>query len=208
MARMARKNHNIDSIIEYWKNNMDEVPRSYARSIGWSEPFCFACHRVSESQASWYQSRNLFELAHLSDFSVTGDDEVSNIIPLCSTCHRSMPSFLDRRDALVWLNSPDRQKEASHRRLPKRAAASAQTSAALQKLKAQGVRLGRPVVMSAEVKERIVRDKAEGKTLAGIARQLTLEGVPTSRGGVQWYASTVKGALVSAALDNQVDFPV
>lgn len=77
----------------------------------------------------------------------------------------------------------------------------ARTSAALQQLKAQGKRLGRPRTLSAEVTARIVSARGEGQTLAGIADSLNRDGIATARGGARWYASTVKAVLVSAELD-------
>ena len=77
----------------------------------------------------------------------------------------------------------------------------ARTSAALQQLKAQGKRLGRPRTLPAEVTARIVASRAEGETLAAIADALNADGVPTARGGARWYPSTVKAVLSSAALD-------
>lgn len=77
----------------------------------------------------------------------------------------------------------------------------ARTSAALQQLKSQGVRLGRPRAMADAVRERIVNERTEGKTLAAIAEGLNAEGVPTARGGAKWYPSTVKAALASVELD-------
>lgn len=77
----------------------------------------------------------------------------------------------------------------------------ARTSAALQQLKAQGKRLGRPRVMPQEVTERIVSERQEGRTLAAIAANLNADGVPTARGGSKWYPSTVKAVIVSAELD-------
>lgn len=79
----------------------------------------------------------------------------------------------------------------------------ARTSAALQQLKAQGRRLGRPRTLLPEVTERIVGARAGGRTLAGIAEDLNAEKVPTARGGAKWYASTVKAVLMSAELDNR-----
>jgi|SRR5664279_1328871 len=77
----------------------------------------------------------------------------------------------------------------------------ARTSAALQQLKAQGKRLGRPRTLPAEVTARIVASRAEEETLAAIADALNADGVPTARGGARWYPSTVKAVLSSAALD-------
>jgi len=78
---------------------------------------------------------------------------------------------------------------------------SARTSAALAQLKASGKRLGRPRVMPESVTERIVSERAEGRTLAAIADALNADNVPTARGGARWYPSTVKRVLESAALD-------
>lgn len=77
------------------------------------------------------------------------------------------------------------------------------TKDALAAKKAAGVRLGRPRQLPTEVVERIVRSKAAGGSLAGIARELTADGVATAQGGVRWYASTVAAVLRSAALDGQ-----
>lgn len=78
----------------------------------------------------------------------------------------------------------------------------ARTSAALQQLKSQGKRLGRPRTLPAAVTARIVAARMEGQTLAVIARELNAEEVPTARGGRCWYPSTVKAVLVSAELDD------
>lgn len=75
------------------------------------------------------------------------------------------------------------------------------TSAALQQLKAQGKRLGRPRTLPAEVTARIVAARGEGQTLAAIAETLNRDGVETARGGARWYPSTVKAVLTSATLD-------
>lgn len=77
----------------------------------------------------------------------------------------------------------------------------ARTSAALQQLKAQGKRLGRPRTLPAEVTARIVSERAAGMTLAAIAEGLLADAVLTARGGASWYPSTVKAVLVPADLD-------
>lgn len=81
-----------------------------------------------------------------------------------------------------------------------RALIGARTSAALQQLKGTGVRLGRPVVLDAATRRRIVEERQSGMTLAAIAEGLTNDAVPTARGG-KWYPSTVKAVLMSAQLD-------
>jgi DNA invertase Pin-like site-specific DNA recombinase len=75
------------------------------------------------------------------------------------------------------------------------------TRDALAAKKAAGVRLGRPRLLPSEVVERIVRAKAAGDSLAGIARDLTADNVPTAQGGKRWYPSTVAAVLRSVDLD-------
>ena len=77
----------------------------------------------------------------------------------------------------------------------------ARTSSALQQLKRQGVRLGRPRVMSSDALTRIATQRANGATLAAIAEGLNGDGVATARGGAKWHPSTVKAALRSLELD-------
>ncbi len=72
---------------------------------------------------------------------------------------------------------------------------SDRTKAALAVKKAQGVRLGRPRVMPDHVVARIARERTSGRSLRQIADGLNDDGVPTVRGGTQWYASTIRGAL-------------
>jgi DNA invertase Pin-like site-specific DNA recombinase len=78
------------------------------------------------------------------------------------------------------------------------------TKDALAARKAAGARLGRPRQLPEEVVDRIRRAKADGQSLAGIARELTAEGVPTAHGGVRWYPSTVAAVLRSTGLDQRM----
>lgn len=74
------------------------------------------------------------------------------------------------------------------------------TRAALAARKAAGVRLGRPVSLPAETRERVAELRAAGLTLQAVADQLTSEGVTTARGGT-WHPSTVAGVLRSLDRD-------
>jgi DNA invertase Pin-like site-specific DNA recombinase len=78
---------------------------------------------------------------------------------------------------------------------------SQRTKDALAVKKAQGIRLGRPRRLSADLTARVVALKESGLSLAAIAQRLNEEAVPTAQGGKQWYRSTVQGVLRSAALD-------
>lgn len=68
----------------------------------------------------------------------------------------------------------------------------ARTREGLAAKRAQGVRLGRPATLPAEVVARIVQEREAGRGWSAIARDLTAEEVPTARGGVKWYPSTVQ----------------
>jgi len=70
------------------------------------------------------------------------------------------------------------------------------TSDALQALKANGHKLGRPIELPQDVRQRIADEHANGLSLRTIARNLTTDDVPTARDG-KWYASTIKAVLVS-----------
>lgn len=74
------------------------------------------------------------------------------------------------------------------------------TSAALQAKKAQGARLGRPVKLAQDVRERIALERAEGRSFQAIADGLTADGIPTARGG-RWYSATVRAVLLSVGYD-------
>lgn len=75
----------------------------------------------------------------------------------------------------------------------------ARTRDALAAKRAQGVRLGRPRTLSDEVIRDILGRYRDGRSMAGIAADLTAEGVATARGGPRWYASTVQAVLRSQA---------
>lgn len=69
------------------------------------------------------------------------------------------------------------------------------TKEALDVKRAQGVRLGRPKVLSAKIADRIVREREAGRALQAIADGLNAEGVATAHGGSAWWPSTVAKVL-------------
>lgn len=58
--------------------------------------------------------------------------------------------------------------------------------------RAQGVRLGRPATLPAEVVTRIVTEHRAGTSWSAIARGLEADAVPTAQGGGRWYPATVR----------------
>ncbi len=58
--------------------------------------------------------------------------------------------------------------------------------------RAQGVILGRPRELPADVLRRIRAERKAGRSLRAIAAGLTDDGVPTARGGDRWQPSTVQ----------------
>jgi DNA invertase Pin-like site-specific DNA recombinase len=75
------------------------------------------------------------------------------------------------------------------------------TKDALAVKRAEGVRLGRPRVLSPEITERVWRMHRRGSTLRRIAARLNAEGIATAHGGVRWHASTVSAVLRSVKAD-------
>lgn len=71
------------------------------------------------------------------------------------------------------------------------------TKEALAVKRSQGVRLGRPPVVPAEVVERIRELRGRGLSYCEVARQLDEAGVPTPRGGRVWHDNTVRRLYLS-----------
>jgi DNA invertase Pin-like site-specific DNA recombinase len=69
------------------------------------------------------------------------------------------------------------------------------TREALAIKRQQGVRLGRPRTLPAATVQRIRAEREAGRSLKAIAGGLNQDGIPTSQGGAQWHASTVRNIL-------------
>ena len=65
--------------------------------------------------------------------------------------------------------------------------------------RAGGVRLGRPSVLPADVVDRVVAERAAGRSLQAIADRLNADGVPTARGFGVWLQQSVGALLRSQA---------
>jgi DNA invertase Pin-like site-specific DNA recombinase len=81
-----------------------------------------------------------------------------------------------------------------------RALIARRTKDALAAARARGVRLGRPVTLPADIRQRVVLLAGNGKSHAAIARELNAAGVPTVS-GAPWHRSTVRRVVQSVALD-------
>lgn len=75
------------------------------------------------------------------------------------------------------------------------------TSAGMQAKKETGSRFGRRSKLPADVADRVVSERAAGRTLTQIAEGLTADNIPTATGKATWWASTVKQVLTTAELD-------
>lgn len=73
------------------------------------------------------------------------------------------------------------------------------TREALAIKRRQGVRLGRPRVLSPETVSRIRRLRSRGTSLTLIAEWLNFQSIDTAHGGRRWYVSTVQAVLRSRA---------
>jgi len=81
-----------------------------------------------------------------------------------------------------------------------RKAISERTTAALAVKKREGVKLGNPKLgkSSAKVRRRIERARARGDSYRKIAAKLNADGIPTSQGGSQWWAASVRAVVMAA----------
>lgn len=70
------------------------------------------------------------------------------------------------------------------------------TKDALAVKRSQGVRLGRPPVLTDSTRSKIAALRASGLTFQGIADRLNTWGTPTAQGGARWYPSTVRTVLL------------
>lgn len=78
-----------------------------------------------------------------------------------------------------------------------RRAISDRTREAMAVAKANGIRLGRPSSLPAEVVARIVAERAAGRTFAAIGAGLEQDGIATAQGGARWYPATIRKVLTS-----------
>lgn len=172
----------VVAIVESWNKDLKEVAH------------CFACGYTGTGKTSWRQA-NLIK-AHVVPFSLGGSNDPSNFVLLCCVCHYINPETPSRAHYLRWLDTAPKSKAyLEWIALGKRQDSGKRTREALAERKAQGVRLGRPVVMDPSTRELILRLHGEGMSLSGIARHLIDLGVETAHGGASWYPGTISRAI-------------
>jgi hypothetical protein len=76
-----------------------------------------------------------------------------------------------------------------------------------QRAHASPRRPGRKPALAVEVVARIRDQHAQGQSLAAIAHDLNVGGVPTAQGGRQWWPSTVRAVLIRADLSESMPSP-
>jgi DNA invertase Pin-like site-specific DNA recombinase len=69
------------------------------------------------------------------------------------------------------------------------------TREALAEARDQGIRLGRPVLVTEDTVKYVRRLRNAGRPLQYIADRLNREGVPTVHSGTAWGPSTLRGVL-------------
>lgn len=74
------------------------------------------------------------------------------------------------------------------------------TRDALAVLKDNGVSLGRPSDISADVRKKVKRWHGQGMSATAIARRLTEEGIPTQTGKAAWHHSVIVDLLKREAV--------
>lgn len=72
------------------------------------------------------------------------------------------------------------------------------TRDALAAKKAEGVKLGRPQTLPADIVDRIVSERDSGSSWSAIGRGLDTDQIPTAQGGKKWYPATVRKVYQSA----------
>jgi 5-methylcytosine-specific restriction endonuclease McrA len=101
------------AIASYWLEHEDLFPENRCFWIGLGEPYCMACGQLSDvddeqtTSDAWKTSG--LERAHLIDRCSGGLDGAQNLVTLCRSCHRSMPSFVsgDEAKAMAWLRATE-----------------------------------------------------------------------------------------------------
>jgi DNA invertase Pin-like site-specific DNA recombinase len=71
------------------------------------------------------------------------------------------------------------------------------TKDALAVKRQQGVRLGRPPTLSAEIVRTMKKMRSRGASYRAIAETLDAQGVPAAQGGKRWYPATVRKVLAA-----------
>jgi len=97
----------LDKIVDYWQDNYSHMfPDLKARIIGWGEPFCFRCGWLAPPPENnqWDKASGWLEKCHLQERCCRGNDDVSNLVPLCPSCHDRQPVCGTREEGIAYIN--------------------------------------------------------------------------------------------------------
>ena len=103
----------LDKIVQHWRDQRpDPTYQDRLSASGTGDPFCFRCGWFPPSAdpygaTPWRYCSRWLDRAHLEDHAGGGNEDVSNLIPLCFLCHKEMPDHdAGQRDqALQWVKA-------------------------------------------------------------------------------------------------------
>jgi len=108
--------HWITPLAQHEARAAGEAEGFRALAMDEGEPPCVRCgwripvvdERLNEDSSTdvrreWKAAGVFIDRAHLCNHAEDGGGECSNVVPLCHLCHRSMPWFTTRREALRWV---------------------------------------------------------------------------------------------------------
>jgi len=136
-------NCSIEQILKYWEVNIGKSDDQFKKIIDWGEPECFACG-YTIPDASIYIRENLkqncteeeywkiisigwhmlgLQYCHIHAHCFGGNEHYSNIVLLCSFCHKLMDiKFLgkseDRDSQLDWIKNFSTTMMLNHKEIP------------------------------------------------------------------------------------------
>jgi DNA invertase Pin-like site-specific DNA recombinase len=147
----------------------------------------YALGRISAGEARGLVVADLGQLSH----SVAGLGEIltgitctgGRLVAIAQGIDTAEPGGRLAVNALIDVSAWERRR------------ISDRTRAGLEAARRNGVGGPRPAVADfPDLRERILKMRADGKTLQAIADRLNAEGVPTVRGGAEWRPSSVQAA--------------
>lgn len=174
---------------------------------------CFACQITANDISNESDYEIMIYRAHIVAKCKGGLDSAENLHLLCRECHNAS-EYKSREKYWEWFKKRQLihslQIIASYENqtfeksvlqlLPvafgfEKQNVSERAKEVMRELKKQGVKLGRPCTLATPTVRTIQQLRMKGWTLLLIADKLNANQVPTARGGLKWYTSTVSSVL-------------